>query len=184
MRQGKGFTLIELLIVIGILAVLAAAVVLVLNPAELLRQARDTTRISDLATLKSAITLYMATVSSPDLGACSGTRCTSGTCGAASTSTAVDGTGWIDINFSTMTGGSPLAALPLDPNNGASTCGGTTCRYLYACNETSPISFEINTNMESVRYGSGGQNDVESDDGGDTSGCYEVGTNLTLTSSC
>lgn len=37
----KGFTLIELLIVIGILAVLATAVIMVLNPAELLKQARD-----------------------------------------------------------------------------------------------------------------------------------------------
>ena len=47
----KGFTLIELLVVIAILAVLATAVVVILNPAELVKQGRDSTRISDLAAL-------------------------------------------------------------------------------------------------------------------------------------
>ena len=54
-EKTKGFTLLELLIVIGILAILAGVVVLVLNPAELLRQARDSQRISDLSTMRSAI---------------------------------------------------------------------------------------------------------------------------------
>lgn len=44
----KSFTLIELLIVIGILTVLAVAVVLVLKPTDLVKQARDATRMSDL----------------------------------------------------------------------------------------------------------------------------------------
>ncbi|MGC9603258.1 MAG: prepilin-type N-terminal cleavage/methylation domain-containing protein, partial [Minisyncoccia bacterium] len=40
-QDEASFTLIELLVVIGILGVLATAVVLVLNPAQLLAQARD-----------------------------------------------------------------------------------------------------------------------------------------------
>src|SRR5271163_765603 len=59
----KGFTLIELLVVIAIIAILAVVVILTLNPAELLRQARDSNRESDFATLKSAIGLYSADVS-------------------------------------------------------------------------------------------------------------------------
>ncbi|MFA6495473.1 MAG: prepilin-type N-terminal cleavage/methylation domain-containing protein, partial [Candidatus Paceibacterota bacterium] len=39
-RQASSFTLIELLIVIGILAILVAAIVITLNPAQLLAQAR------------------------------------------------------------------------------------------------------------------------------------------------
>jgi len=66
----KGFTLIELLVVVAIIAVLAVAVVLVLNPVQLIKQARDSTRISDLATLNSA---YLADQSSPDLGICTTT---------------------------------------------------------------------------------------------------------------
>ncbi len=58
MKQTKGFTLIELLVVIGIIAVLSVVVILTLNPAELLRQARDSTRLSDLSTVQTAIALY------------------------------------------------------------------------------------------------------------------------------
>ena len=54
----NGFTLIELLIVIAILAILAVVVVLVLNPAELLRQSRDANRLSDLATMNSALGIF------------------------------------------------------------------------------------------------------------------------------
>ena len=54
----KAFTLIELLVVIAILAVLAVAVTLILNPAELIRQGRDSIRLSDLATINKALGLY------------------------------------------------------------------------------------------------------------------------------
>ena len=53
----KGFTLVELLIVIAVLAILIAAVVIVLNPGEILAQARDSQRLNDLNTLKSALGL-------------------------------------------------------------------------------------------------------------------------------
>src|SRR3989344_7405494 len=74
----KGFTLLELVIVIGILAVLGTVSVLVLNPAQLFAQARDTTRIQDLDTMKSALSLYLASVSSPDLDSGVNDRCDTG----------------------------------------------------------------------------------------------------------
>src|SRR3989337_1130957 len=67
-RKGAGFTLLELLIVITILAILAVIIIFVLNPAETLRKSRDVQRMSDLATLKNSIALYMTTVSSATLG--------------------------------------------------------------------------------------------------------------------
>ncbi|MDE2145004.1 MAG: type II secretion system protein, partial [Patescibacteria group bacterium] len=51
----SSFTLIELLIVIAIIGILASALVLVLNPAQLLSQSRDSRRTQDLSNLNNAI---------------------------------------------------------------------------------------------------------------------------------
>ena len=125
----KGFTLIELLVVIGIVAILAAVAILVLNPAELQRQARDSRRISDMATINSAINFFnvdvisqvssgvsmTAYISIPDPAATStaGTDCSgvgpptstlpsgwSYHCAASSTYRSVNGLGWIPVDFS------------------------------------------------------------------------------------
>ncbi len=183
----KGFTLIELLIVIGILAVLATITVLVLNPAELFRQARDSQRISDLGSLKGAISLYLTTVTSPDI------EYGSFTCGtnfgsdkasatnpfvasysqSGSTSTAITGGGWVPVKFDDITGGSPLSVLPRDPNG-----TDATTYYAYACNGTN-LTFELNAHMESGRYRHSptpGSDDVEGTDGGNQPDRYEVGT--------
>lgn len=177
----KGFTLIELLIVIAILAILATAVITVLNPAQLLKQARDSTRISDLAALNSAISLYLADVSSPSLGTCAGgtARCTaSSTSGlttrtacSVSTSTSVTNTGWVDVNFASISAGSPLPKEPMDPVNS------TSYFYSYGCSST---TYEIDARMESTKYGSSGGSDVVSTDGGDNATVYEVGNSLVL----
>ena len=76
----SGFTLLELLIVIGILAILSAVVVFVLNPAETLRKSRDAQRIADLATMKSALGLYLTQTATPLLDNTAGnTTCKNGT---------------------------------------------------------------------------------------------------------
>ena len=54
----KGFTLLELIIVIGIIAILGTVSVLVLNPAQLFAQARDSNRLSDASTIEKAIGIY------------------------------------------------------------------------------------------------------------------------------
>ncbi len=157
----KGFTLIELLIVIGILAILATTVVLVLNPAQILQETRDTQRISDLSSVQSAIGLYLATASSIDMDFTA-----VGTCGTnwwssisatplasqpfanpavainsqtitAANIRAVNGNGWVPMNLGLVSGGSPLAGLPQDPSstgtgaNGVLT--GTGHFYAYQC---------------------------------------------------
>ncbi|MEK7110770.1 MAG: prepilin-type N-terminal cleavage/methylation domain-containing protein, partial [Patescibacteria group bacterium] len=112
-KNAKGFTLIELLVVIGIVVVLSVVVLLTLNPAQLLRQARDSTRVSDLGTLKSALALYLADVTTPFIGttticyAHTSSSVTAAGCGyflgtgttSTSASTVVTGTGWIPVNF-------------------------------------------------------------------------------------
>lgn len=57
----KGFTLIELLIVIAILGVLAAAVLVMINPIEQLARGRDSGRKSTIGQLTSAMQAYYTT---------------------------------------------------------------------------------------------------------------------------
>lgn len=186
----RGFTLIELLIVIAILAVLATAVVLVLNPAELIKQARDSTRISDLAALNSAIALYLSDQTSPvwNLAA----NCTyglqipsstaSGTC-LTNASTTIDGNGWVNVNLGAISTGSPLSRLPIDPNNGSTNCAWIVtspsglCFYAYKSLSTAG-KYKIFANMESSKYSQNGSADIESKDGGNVPDWYEVGSDL------
>lgn len=191
----KGFTLIELLIVIGILAILATAVILVLNPAQLLAQARDSQRISDMGSVKSAIALYLSTATSPALTASTTCTVAAATCNGNSnpfvagtlvitSSTAIDGTGWVGgVALSQTSGGTSLSALPLDPTNSGS--------YYYAYRgDNTDNTFKIMGRLESQKYrgnmtSDGGTNNtcstfIENSVSG-VGGCYyEIGTKMSL----
>jgi prepilin-type N-terminal cleavage/methylation domain-containing protein len=178
----KGFTLVELLVVIGILAILTAAIVIILNPAELLKQARDSQRLSDLDAVKNAVALYLAdeknfSAISNDTTTCyaSATGVTGNGCASrlaatrttvtASNSTAITGSGWIPLNFSTISSGSPLSALPLDPTNTSA----SGLFYAFALDKAT-LTFEMNAALESAKY-----NAKETTDGGNSTTLYEIG---------
>mgnify|MGYP001031061300 CR=1 FL=1 len=177
----KGFTLIELLVVIALIAVLAVAVVLSLNPAELLKQGRDSTRISDLSAIESALALYLVDVSTPMLTSstncyvygtvtttCAGRFSSGATNLVTSTSQAVDGSGWIPVNLTLMSSGSPLPRYPIDPTQ--------SNPYFYAFRPSStPGFYEINAQLESSKYLTRQQTD-----GGNNNNVYEVGNDLNL----
>ncbi len=188
----RAFTLIELLVVIAILATLATAVILIINPAELLKNARDSNRLSDLAALNSALSLFQTDQYNLSLGTVSTTYVsvpdTSPTCAnlglpalpsgwtyhcvPSSSSTRVDGTGWIPVNFSLISSGSPLSKLPIDPINTTSTGN----YYTY----TPGGSWELTMFPEAAKNKMGGANDKTSTDAGSYPDLYETGSNLTL----
>jgi len=56
----QGFNLIEILLIIGIVLILAAVVVVIINPKNLLAKSRDAQRFSDISSLVTATNLYLA----------------------------------------------------------------------------------------------------------------------------
>src|SRR3989344_1999782 len=190
LNKNKGFTLVELLIVIAILGVLSSAVVLVLNPAELLNQARDSTRASDMATLNSAVNLYLTDKVGPDMNAAGadaacltnqyvrfGVDPTTNSFTVArapyikpaadADNQKTNGAGWLPIVFTDISAGSPLSVLPMDPTNTGDLV------YRYACDNTAK-TYEVNSKFESTKYGATGLN-LSGKDGGDNATFYEIG---------
>jgi prepilin-type N-terminal cleavage/methylation domain-containing protein len=191
----KGFTLLELLIVIAILAILASVTFVALNPVELLRKSRDSQRMADLASMRTAINYYIANTSTPILGDSAAVGCVdvatpytysavgsvyyTGTTNKGNTGQQIGTSGWITVRLDQLTGGSPLAKWPIDPN--PTTATANPSRYhAYLCNYAN-TTFTLFTNMESTTYSNTGAGDVESKDGGYIPGIYEVGSAFLVT---
>jgi len=181
--------LIEMLVVVAIIAVLATAVIMYLNPAEFLRRARDSNRLSDMSALKNAVLMYLRDVTNPPIG-------TAGVCyigSAVGTSTdacheyfqtatsvatntlrTLDGTGWVPINFTQLSTGLPLDQLPMDPS------GVNDPNHFYSYITGSNSAFKLAAKMESQLYGFGGDGDVVSKDNGISNSTFEAGSSLDL----
>ena len=178
----KGFTLIELIIVITILVLLGVVVVVLIDPAEILAQSRDSQRISDLASLKGATQLTLA-AGVPSTSFCystnppettsnatstnadtsqifssltAGLTTGSGSPGynwtASTTAQSVTGTGWIQINYTTPSTGRALSNLPIDPTNTLA----SGYFYRWGCNYNGSLyQYEVDARLESAKYKAG-----------------------------
>ena len=198
-KSNKGFTLIELLVVIAIIAILMVTVVITLNPGQLMAQSRDSNRLSDLSTLKTALNLYLADVATTTSigapGTCFMASSTNGTAPATTFcsvwftgssavtlngSRAINGTGWLPVNFSAISSGAPFSQLPIDPVNSYGSSAQTSFMYSYAVSATGTSMFKLDAHMESAKFKNGGTNNVCSTDGGVDSGSYETGPGVGL----
>ncbi|MCX5702789.1 MAG: hypothetical protein NTW64_07505 [Candidatus Omnitrophica bacterium] len=139
-----------------------------------MKRARDSQRLSDLSTVQTAIGYYLTNISSPSIGGSTTsythyatvTKCDGAGVSVGTTSQAVDETGWIPINFATLTSGSPIPSLPIDPTN---TNG---YHYWYLC-DSIDYTFELLAHLESTQYAS-----KYLTDGGKLDDMYEVGTKM------
>jgi len=200
----RGFTLLELIIVIAILAILAVIITLALNPAELLARSRDSQRLSDLDVLETALGLYAAetNTSDPDgpsfTNSCayeadprlfvsvpsdngevnpSDPQAWAGWTWERTTQANVahvNGSGWVPLDLTSISGGSAITTLPVDPVNRFD----QNLYYLYVCRRNG--QYELQADLESQRFSQGGDDDKESKDGGDAATLFEGGTRITL----
>ncbi len=177
---------------VGVISILSAATLVYLNPVQYLKQSRDSVRSQDLTTLNNDInfgesqgaitypdvtsTLYVSLIdpassSCADLGlpALSGGwqyHCVTSTDDLDKT----DGTGWIPINLSNLSGSFYLTNLPVDPINTTSSCEYTMFAYQDSQN------WELATRFESDKFNIS----FPTSDGGSSDILYEKGKNLSI----
>jgi prepilin-type N-terminal cleavage/methylation domain-containing protein len=168
-RKSQGFTLVELLVVIAIVFILAAVVYILLDPPELQRQGRDSARLADLANLNNAISIAAAEATpSAEAILCHGGKypCF----GSSRTDTRENnGTGWIKVDLTS--GPMKDKMLFADPTNDS------TFHYTYCADND---GWELNATLESNKQKEAMARDTGDQNATDTTGKYEVGTNLTL----
>ena len=161
----SSFTLIELLVVLALVAILSVVVVMTLNPAELIKQARDSNRLSDLSTINTALNLFSADVTSGFMGTSTVVYVSipdnaSSTCGSLGLPTLpsgytyncvttqnlrnTDGSGWIPVNFQSISSNSPISQIPIDPINTTTT--GNYYTYITGG------SWQLSVRVESQKY--------------------------------
>lgn len=131
----RGFTLIELLLVIGIIAILAAIVIVAINPTKQLGDARNAQRRSDVNTVLNALYQYSIDNNGALPGYLSGAtvgssyqvcNCNSSSCVARTGAGGCGLPGNSMINLRSLTG-TYLVTIPRDPQVAATASG---ARYL------------------------------------------------------
>lgn len=158
------FIVISALSSILIIGILAAGVIVVINPMEQIKKGRDATRLNDLLALQQAISVEIENSSQSGKLLCAGgnSPCQGKSDSAELNIRNKDGSGWVKINLSKNTLLGPV--LPVDPLN-------ADPFYYRYCSDGA--NWEIDASLESKQMQS-----KAVADGGDNSKLYEVGSDL------
>ena len=116
----RGFTLIELLLVIGIIAILAAIVIVAINPTKQLGDARDAQRRSDVNTILNAVYQYSID-NQGNVPTTIPTAAAGQICKRATPSSDCQGAG-VDLDILSLTG-TYLVGIPVDPREPTTSTG-------------------------------------------------------------
>ncbi len=153
----KAFTIIEILIVVGIIGILAVALLVLVNPAEAQRRTRDTKRLKDAQFIDSVIKQYLD--DGNNFGAnCSTTdMCYTAAAGNTDTTTCDNvSSNWLGEGAADLC--NYAKAIPVDPlNTSGSTCVDdsqtgdvdNTCNVYYTV-AVSGTNYEVNVRQEST----------------------------------
>lgn len=147
--------------------ILAAIVVIAINPLELTRRGRDAARLSDLASVQQAVNIAVENATDPN-ALCYKTQapCEGRSNSTGSNAKSIDGTGWVKVDL-TKTKILPTNLLPIDPVNSSEL-------YYRYCSDG--VNWEINVPMESQQD----KAKYASQDKGDKPDLYETGSDLTV----
>lgn len=127
-KAPRGFTLIEILIVIGIIAILAAIVIVAINPAKQFAQARNTQREAGINSILNAIGQRMADNKGIFNGSFTDSTGATYNCGVIPSGTTTVVTSENDTGLGHLGCLVPtyISALPMDPTVGAGVSTGFT----------------------------------------------------------
>ncbi|MFA5933559.1 MAG: hypothetical protein WCV81_05855 [Microgenomates group bacterium] len=155
------------IMIIPMIAILAAIVVLIINPLELTRRARDATRLSDLSYIAEAINITWVAAPNDPKTLCSTTKapCEGKSNISDPNVKNLDGLGWIKADIS-KTKVIPPTSLMVDPVNDDKL-------YYRYCSDGK--NWEIDTALESEK-----DQKYAVDDKGDNPNLYEIGSDLTV----
>ena len=152
MNTKKGFTLLEILLVIAAIGILAAIVIVAINPGRQLAQARNAERENEVATISSAVAQYLIdegslpagipvfdTTATPtpetfddvaaEIAIASGSTCADDS--PAATPAVTDLSPLVDNNY--------LAAIPTDPSETAAEITANCTGYTIAQNDSGRV---------------------------------------------
>jgi prepilin-type N-terminal cleavage/methylation domain-containing protein len=130
-KTTQGFTLIEILVVIGIIALLAAIVIIAINPARQFAQARNSQRMSNINTLLNGIGQNIA----DNKGVLTG-------CPSVGSASSTIGTGSSNVDLSSCLSIYIPGGIPMDPTGTAAdtkyqiSYNSSTGRYLICAKES------------------------------------------------